>query len=267
MERHFKWASNFVKTLGLATGVILALNQGEVRAASLIDNESDWRAKIREVHPNVEIVTVSFSSANLKRAINETGNKPTVQENRELGASLTFNQDVTGYPLSFTFASRHRRAQLVFADRESKNKCQFLCLDDISIGDVDDFENDDWIVSTTQRIVGFAFELLDNDKEGPESISIYDEPVVSQGVPIYEGQIHAHLILKNENVPTGKSKFIGIESNDAPFQTIVFDEDDKPDDIAVRQFHFAVVKDTVSQGQNSGRRNMRSPQPRPRLNR
>jgi hypothetical protein len=270
MKKHFKWASHFTKAIGLATGIILILNQGKVNAASfIIDDESAWVERIKAVHPNVEIFTVSFSPDNLKQAINETGGHPKVQQNLELGASLTFNQDVTGYPLSFTFASRHRRAQLVFADREGNNKCQFFCTDDISIGDVDNFENDDWIVSTTSRIVGFAFELLDNDNEGFESISIYDEPLVSQGSPIYEGRINAPLIglLQTPKVPTGKSRFIGIESNDHPFQTIVFDEDDKPDDIAVRSFRFAVVRDTVSQGQNSGRTNMRSPQPKPRSNR
>jgi hypothetical protein len=273
MKKNLKVAINFAKVIGLASGLIFTLNPVKVNAASFLQNETAWREKILAENPNAEIFTVAFTPNNLAVGITEFGTFLGVPNpNQELATSLSFNRDSTNYPLSFTFASRHRTAKLVFADKGRNNTCQFVCNDredHISIGKVDRNENDDWIVSTDSRIVGFAFDLLDNANEGFESISIYDEPVVSQERPIYEGPIHAPVIdfLQTPFLPTGRSRFIGIVSSDRPFQTIVFDEDNRPDDIAVRNFRFAVVRDRESRGQNSGRRNMRSPQLRHNSNR
>jgi hypothetical protein len=177
------------------------------------------------------------TSENIGKA-NEVTSDP--GPNTKVGATLTFDSTNTGLSSSFQVESlqyerlevKNIEAGFTFDDADGG-----LAHDDdfnnaLSVGDMDDFEDDDWSLSLLSgpSMTGFGVELRDNRFETGESISLYNG--ASLITTLYFSDYYSPL-------PTSvANNFIGI-ATDYSFDKIVFNEDAGGDDIAIADFRFA----------------------------
>jgi len=182
-------------------------------------DELSWLAAVTEVE---KFVTNSSNIATADEVLSPPGN------NAQLGSVLTFNSVNTGLSWSFKLEALQNGASLVFNDEEHYS---IIWPDAISVGDIDNHEDDDWKISILSGpdLTAFAFNLINNDYNSYNGIF---ESLLVFG----RGDI---LLGKMENIPTSSSaQFLGLISTE-PFVKIVFDEDAGDDDIAISDFRFA----------------------------
>jgi hypothetical protein len=145
-----------------------------------------------------------------------------------LGTHITYSGDSTGLPFTFYLENvavdpGHPDADyaLVYNDQEG------FSYGSISIGDIDDFENDDFEVGVTgTNVFAIALKVEDNEPESSEFLEVYAHDA---GQDCYIDQI-------GDDV----EGFMGIISP-VPLKRIWFDEGAGGDDIAVRDFVFGVI--------------------------
>jgi len=104
----------------------------------------------------------------------------------------------------------------------------FAVADALSIGDVDNGEDDDFIITAIgdELFEGVGFTLINNDDNAGESILV-----------LGEGGVVLSVIDSSQIPETTGSAFIGIVS-DEPITRIIFDEDATGDDIAISNLVF-----------------------------
>ena len=150
------------------------------------------------------------------------------------GARLTFDTVSTGLFYRFELIAASPGAGFTFDDdEEAGNLANFD--NALSVGDIDNAENDDWRlrVSGREPLRGFGFELRDNHGTTGESIALYGQDGTLVGVVALPG------------LPV--NTFVGVIS-DEPFVEIRFNEDSGGDDIAIADFVFVRASDVENVG-------------------
>ena len=147
--------------------------------------------------------------------------------NDPLGWKLTFPGIATGLPLDFDFNSPN--AEMVYNDNEFSGSF-YPCL---SIGDVDNWDNDDFELKVTATNPGYTVMALgifvmDNERESGETLRVYGEN---------------DLLLQEFTsgvLPHYGSGFMGVISA-VPLTRFYFNEHSGGDDICTKDFHFGVA--------------------------
>jgi hypothetical protein len=158
----------------------------------------------------------------------ELASPPVQDEN--LGPILSFQAANTGLCGDFALEALEPGAGLTFEDGEPSPA--ILPPDTISIGDIDDFEDDDFRLRfPTDTFFAAGFTLVNDTQDPGQSLSVYG---------------HRGLIarLDGSSIPDSSGNgatFLGVVA-DEPLTQLVFDEDPSGDDIAVRDFRFGCAR-------------------------
>ena len=207
--------------LSVPSGATVEVAGGELNLAaevSFITHEATWSALVDRVE------VFDTTSANVLLA-NEVTSPPT--GNSQLGGVLTFDSANTGLSRSFTVETLQPGAGFTFNDNEGPPLP--VILDALSVGDMNDYEDDDFQISITNgpALYGFAFSLNDNVRQAGELLSVYGPGDVLLGTtPVIPGT-------------NGVRAFWGVLST-TPITRIAFDENAGGDDILIADFRFAV---------------------------
>lgn len=139
--------------------------------------------------------------------------------------TLTFPASVTGYPFDFHLkntAVEGDRLALVHNDTEGLDNN--FTENTISIGDIDDYENDDFeIVVIGDKVYAIGFIMKSNSDSPEEYLEVYAE--------------QDNCYLAQLDLPTIENGFVGLISP-VPIKKIWFNEDDDDDDMGVLNFYF-----------------------------
>ena len=151
----------------------------------------------------------------------------TPEGNTPLGWNLTFPGMTTGLPLDFDFHTPY--SEMVYNDQEF-HWSFYPCL---SIGDVDNWDNDDFEVTVTRVDPGYSVQAMgiwvgDNRRESGESLRVYGENDLF--LQEFTGGV----------MPHGDLVFMGLVSA-VPLTRFYFDEHGGDDDIFTKDFHFGVA--------------------------
>jgi hypothetical protein len=190
----------------------------------IIGSESEWRNAV--LSAGFVICEWQTNSENISKAI-EINVIP--GENTPLGNRLTFLSDTTSFPFDFYLENTavDDPWALVYADQEADG----YKWDWISIGDTDDFENDDFEVGVTgSSVYAFAIDIGDNVFSSDEYVEIYGQDA-NTGQETFLKQFKA-----SELKP-----FMGILSP-IPLTKVMYNESTDGDDIFVQNFRFGILK-------------------------
>jgi hypothetical protein len=165
---------------------------------------------------------LDFTAANVALA-NEVATPP--GNNASVGGVLTFDAANTGLSSSFELSTLEPNAGFTFNDNEGSGPEWDNAL---SIGDIDNFENDDWqIVFNSGSVFNFGWFLQDNGTSLGESFSVYD--------------LNDNLLGTFSMIPeTDGIDFVGVVSS-VPIGRVAFDEDPGDDDIAIGGIRLSVI--------------------------
>jgi len=187
----------------------------------LFTDQSEWEDILSEM----EVFTTI--SANIALA-DEVPSQPGLNE--YLGPILTFQAINTGLSRGFLVETLQPGAQFTFNDTEGG--VPLVSFENaLSVGDNDDYEDDDWQLSLLDgtAMTAFGVEIRHSRFAPGESITLYSGAVLV-------GTIDLSSLpgVGNENY------FFGIVS-DVSFDRIGFNEDPDGDDIAIADFRFAEI--------------------------
>jgi len=140
-----------------------------------------------------------------------------------MGYKITWSESTTGLPFSFYLENKavdNSIWSLVFGENEGS-----LPANTISIGDVNDLENDDFEIGTfgTGVVYGIGFNMISNTQEAGECLQVN----AAAGCPIYS---------KTDGLSL-EWNFMGFIS-EVPINRINFDEHSGSDDLGVMHFYF-----------------------------
>jgi hypothetical protein len=172
---------------------------------------------------------------------NEVNSFP--DSNFSLGPIISFDSAVIDFPFSFYLRTLAGSHNLVYDDREGTE------LDPvwpegfreraISIGDVNDHEDDDFEIAITEsdpnyKVVAIGFEIIDNSAEDGEYSRILS--IENSTDTILDTTSFAPVESSSGGI------FFGIVSS-RPISKFIFNESSLAnDDIAIRDFYFAVAR-------------------------
>lgn len=183
-----------------------ALSPAATAAIVFYTSESAWNAAVENE------AGFDFTSSNVALA-DEVTSAPGANDG--LGGTLTFSAANTGLTSSFTLITLESGAGFTFEDNEGSSPEW----DQLSVGDIDNFENDDWqITFGSSDIYNFGFLLQDNNPGSTgESFSVFDTS--------------DNLLGTFTSIPkTDGIDFVGVTSSNTGIGRVVFDEDAGGDD-------------------------------------
>lgn len=216
----------------LILGVFVLCNLTVAQAVvSWTTNQTEWESEVA----NIEVFTTIADNISLA---DEVASLPGV--NAQLGPILSFQTVSTGLSIGFAVETLQAGAGFTFNESEG-GIIQGSFQNALSVGDMDNWEDDDWKLSLLDSVsmTAFGVEIRDSRFTPGESITLY-----SNGETV--GTIDLSSLPSEENENT----FIGVVS-DVPFDSIVFNEDPDGDDIAIADFRFGTIvaiKDNDSDG-------------------
>ncbi|HWR84179.1 MAG TPA: thiol-activated cytolysin family protein [Candidatus Deferrimicrobium sp.] len=197
-------------------------------------NKTEWQMKVAELVGEGHIVEFLTTADNIAKSV-EFPSLP--GSNVNLGHMLTWDSSSTHFPFTFYLKALSSGYRLVWDDLES-NSPAFAPLDQersISIGEVNDEENDDFEIAiptwnNQAAVFAIGITVSDNSKESGEGAKVY-------GVNGFA----------NEDIPNsvpnspGMHGFLGVVAT-VPLISLKFNESDTGDDIFVRDFCFGVLE-------------------------
>lgn len=182
--------------------------------------QTSWVAAVTEYD---ELVT---TSTNIALAEEVTTAPP---RNTNVGSVLTFLSSTTGLTRSFKVETLQDGANFTFDDDEviETNLPEFD--NALSIGDIDNFEDDDWLFTLLEGepINAFSFDLRDDFDMTTESLELLDAG----------GSVIASVDLTSVPPQQFGGQFVGITSS-VFFSGVRFNEDTGGDDIAIADLRF-----------------------------
>jgi hypothetical protein len=182
--------------------------------AIVVQDEAAWRNQV--LSGSMELLEFPTSSANVGLA-DEVSNPP--GKNVELGGVLTWPAANT--PLPFDLVLTAPEGHMTYWDDEAYGQYT------ISIGDIDNWQNDDfWIEVSGVDVYALAFYLGDNQDLPGEDLSVWAAT---------EGGGEEYL----QQFPQGYRGFVGLISP-VPLRRIQYNEDSGGDDIYVSGLRFGV---------------------------
>lgn len=205
-------ADNSIATVSETTTYdLVACSQLEV---VVLQNEAAWKnAVLTAGYDRYEMLTTRDKVGLANEAPASPGN------NAQLTSPLTWTGVNTGFPFDFTLANLRfsGAGALVFNDQEMG------CSNCISIGDADDWEDDDFEIRVTGTdVYAMAFIIGDNNPAG-EDMEIWG---ATPGGESFIQQLG------------GYAGFVGIVSV-VPLRRVRYNEDTAGDDITLANFYFA----------------------------
>lgn len=200
-------------------------------SAFLFTDLASWQAAVREVE------TLATTAAGVALA-DEVAAPPVA--NQQLGHGLTFGTAATGLARGFRLTTPDVAPGLldgfIFDDQDGPNEPSFD--NALSVGDINDFENDDWALHLLDGalMTAFGFELRGSYAEKGETVTLLDASLA----PL------TTLVLPDLGLPgTAVNAFIGVVSTEA-FAGIRYDEGAGGDDIAIANFRFARIPEPAA---------------------
>ena len=188
--------------------VCLSMTRSTSGQVAFIHNQRVWESIVSSPE------YFDFTAANTALALEvEVAPRP----NAGLGGILSFDAALTGLSSNVVVETVQARAGFTFADTEGGAAFR----DALSVGDIDNFQNDDFrLTFDGAPVYALAIDLRHNSSHASERLHVYsgDEVLGTQ-----------------MTIPGGEFAFIGVVS-EAPISQVVFDEDSGGDDIAVGGF-------------------------------
>ena len=204
--------------------------------ATAYTNSTEWENAVIDLVGDGHTIELLTHSANICSYTLEFENSsPPFPENKGLGPTLTFDSFLTGY--AFTFRLKALLGNLVYDDYEGgPYRPAFGAYQErsLSIGEVDDQENDDFEIAVTSwntNAAVFAIGITVGN-----NVPEYNEGATVDGVDGF------HVVLPN-SVPScsGKAGFLGVVAS-VPLTRLFFNENGTGNDIFVRDFRFGVLE-------------------------
>jgi len=209
-----------------------AIRECQANALLRFDNLSEWERAVSDLG----LTPILFETSTVNLALADE--VPSLTGGGPLGSRITLAKANTGYPFDFRLTNTSAWGAtgeaelwgLSFADQEFNSDPASRW---ISIGDVDGvggrhraiLENDDFDIEVIEDDAVFAigFHMWDNSAHADESIRVRGTDF-DQTFPVEPGD---------------RYQFIGFLAP-FPFTTVSFDERADDDDIAIRDFRFAI---------------------------
>ena len=201
--------------------------------ATAYTNKTEWQMAIAALVGEGHVVEFLTTAGNIALS-NEEPTPPA--SNHSMGPILTWDSSRTHYPFSFYLRALASGHTLVYDDQESGPA--FAPMDQqrcISIGDVDDGENDDFEIAiptwhSNAAVFAIGIAVCDNAAESGEGAQVY-------GVNGF-----ANASLPNSRPAcTGTHGFLGVVAT-VPIISLKFNESDTGDDMFVRDLCFGVLQ-------------------------
>lgn len=215
MAKKIKRIMTYKSIVNAACLTVVSLNANA--AVTLYTDEALWTAAAG----SVEGLTTTATNVELANEVT------TALTNTTVGSILTFDSINTGLTQNFTLETLEPGSSFTFDDEETLGNIPHFD-NALSVGDIDDFEDDDWQFSLLNggAMSAFGFQLHDNSNETGETIKLS-----------IDGFTFTQDIL---SIPSsaGGSLFIGFVS-DTPFAQVTFNEGSGADDIAIADFQFS----------------------------
>lgn len=194
-------------------------------------NKTEWQMAVAALAGEDKITEFLTTPDNIALS-NEFTSPP--GQNINMGSILTFDSSSTHFPFTFRLQAGINGYRLVYEDQESGPA--FGPMDQarsISIGDVNDEENDNLIIAVPEwnnNAAIFAIGITVGDNEG-----VSEEYIEVWGIDSFNKRFDM-----TPHCP-GLHGFIGIVST-VPLTQLFFNEDNGGDDIFVRDFCFGVLE-------------------------
>ncbi len=191
------------------------------RVEFFVDDEAGWQSRIGNEGGQVAFFPTDPAGM---LAANEVSSL--LGRNTGVGNTLSFVADPEDACRSFTLRTLEAGANFTFDDDEGDGNLSNFD-DALSVGDIDNRENDDFEISFAADeppVYAVSFELRDSNSTNGETVRVYGE----------SGELIGAL---GGASFTGSSPTLSILS-EVPISRIVFDEDSGGDDIAVAAFAF-----------------------------
>jgi len=159
-----------------------------------------------------------------------------------MGLYISFSPENTGLPFSFYLENKdpalyyghpQQHLGLVFEDKEGSTS-GLPWPNTISIGDIDDFEFDNFEIGVSgNNVYGLGFNMVDNTNNANEYLKVF----------AHDGSTECEIAHISHSDAGGFSNgFLGVISP-VPVSRIFFRENNDGDDIGVRHFHFGYIPD------------------------
>lgn len=198
-------------------------------------NESEWKAAMDSLAPSYRLIELPTTADTLVMA--DSVDSPP-GHNGVLPPLLMFDSVNTGYPFSF-FLRAPQAPQFTFYDMEGSPLDNAFPGDQarsLSVGDVNDWENDDFEFQVPEwrpgtALFGFGITVGDNSNESGE----FTEAFATGGLSVKWG--------RDRCVPSspGTPGFLGVIST-RPLTRVFFNERSTGDDIFIRDPVFGVLE-------------------------
>ena len=207
----------------LLSGVLLWCASSAQAGMVLYTSLSEWENAVT----GIEVLTTTSNNVALA---DEVGSPP--GENAPVGSLLTFQTVNTGLSRGFSVRTLQSGAGFTFDDHEGAGNIPSFD-NALSVGDIDNYEDDDWRLSLLDGAVMTAFnvDLRDSGSFSGESISVYLD-----GIPLET--------LDLSSLGPSSSVFLGLTA-DFAFDRVDFDEGAPSDDIAIADFRFATSNQVI----------------------
>lgn len=191
----------------------------------------------------------------VSRATEVTG-APT--QNLSLGNTLTFEQGNTQFDFSFEITADVSPATFVFEDNEPPAGTPTTFIHALSVGDIDNVENDNWSLSLLNSawVSALGVDVRDNNfQNGATTPSTMETLTVFSNT----GANLATFDLSSLNLGSPPNQFLGVVATDGErIGRIVFNEDNGGDDIAIANFRFSTNVETPATAMHAPRRSAAS---------
>ena len=191
---------------------------------SFYTDEAAWTAAVNAV----AVDAFDTTAANIALA-DEVVSAPS--QDAGLGAQLTFRAATTGLCGGFSLHTLESGAGFTFDDGEP-SPASFPS-DSLSVGDIDDFEDDDFRISfPTRTVFALGFSLVNNTQDIAESYRVLGA----------QGLIGT---LPGSSIPDSSgngSTWVGVVASE-PITSVVFDEAAAGDDIAIRRLRLGCASE------------------------
>ncbi|MGA1871959.1 MAG: hypothetical protein ACMUJM_25875 [bacterium] len=201
--------------------LLVTFSRSRATTVNVFTDLSAWESQV------FNIETFKTTANNILKA-NQVNSEP--GSNAKLDSYLTFDSSNTGLSWSFELKCKQNDARFTFDDDEGYGN--LINFDNaLSVGDIDDYENDNWRIWLTDGTLrAFGVQIKDSGSYEDESFWFYNYSI--SGNPIASICLNDHMSLDND------SQFFGFVT-DFDFDYVYYDESYGNDDIAIADLRFA----------------------------
>lgn len=181
----------------------------------------------------------------------EVNNPP--PNNNNVGNTLTFSSANTPFSFTFTVRTLQASANFTFNDIEPPAAILPSFINALSVGDIDNQENDNWELNLagSSFVSALGFVVRDNNFQNGASDSATRETLE---VKSNTGSTLATFNLSALSLGAPGEQFLGVVATEGErIGAVIFNEDNGADDIAIADFRFPVSTESVATDMNRTR--------------